>query len=84
MIADYLIMPHSFGFTIDMLIGELPALRTAMRLKGGTVAAALGVSESTARQRYARVVERAQLRMVGVLAERIDGHGEDTALPHAA
>jgi len=38
MIADYLIMPHSFGFTIDMLIGELPALRTAMRLKGGTVA----------------------------------------------
>jgi hypothetical protein len=58
--------------------------RLRPRATWGTVAAALGVSESTARQRYARVVERAQLLMVGVLAERIDGHGEDTALPHAA
>ncbi|WP_434480833.1 transposase [Gemmatimonas sp.] len=37
MIADYLVEPHQLGFTIDLLMGELPALRTAMRLKGGTL-----------------------------------------------
>jgi transposase len=37
-IADYLVKPHHFGFTVDLLIGELAAVRIAMRVKGGTVA----------------------------------------------
>ena len=37
LIADYLIKPHSFGFTSGMLMGDLPGLRTALRLKGGAV-----------------------------------------------
>jgi hypothetical protein len=58
--------------------------RLRPRSTWGTMAAALGVSETTARQRYARVVERAQLLMVGVLAERVDRRGEDDVLPQAA
>jgi hypothetical protein len=58
--------------------------RLRPRATWGAVATALGVSESTARQRYARVVERAQLLMVGVLAERVDRRGEDDVLPRAA
>ncbi|WP_434480832.1 sigma factor-like helix-turn-helix DNA-binding protein [Gemmatimonas sp.] len=58
--------------------------RLRPRATWGTVAAALGVSETTARQRYARVVERAQLLIVGLLAERIDRLGEDDLLPLAA
>ncbi|MCU0649508.1 MAG: hypothetical protein MUF00_16060 [Gemmatimonadaceae bacterium] len=49
-----------------------------------TVAVALGVSETTARQHYERAVERAQLLMVSLLAERVDGRGEDDVLPQAA
>ena len=58
--------------------------RLRPRATWGTVATALGVSETTARQRYARAVERAQLLMVSVLAERVDGRGEDDVLPQAA
>lgn len=37
LIAEYLIKAHSFGFTSGMLMGDLPGLRTALRLKGGAV-----------------------------------------------
>jgi hypothetical protein len=58
--------------------------RLRPRATWGTVATALGVSETTARQRYASAVERAQLLMVSVLAERVDGRGEGDVLPRAA
>nr|MCU0649507.1 hypothetical protein [Gemmatimonadaceae bacterium] len=38
LIAEYLTKPQlSIGFTSHMLVSALPALRTALRLKGGTV-----------------------------------------------